>query len=92
MYLASLVFRRDPTTTAADAGEVEAGLAALLASPPPEHHRVRHHGDAFTVVCFVSAASEGEAHLLIDELRRRASATVAEYAGWSLDESPAPAG
>ena len=90
MYLASLVVRRDPTPVAVDAGEVESGLAALLASPPPEHHRIRHHGDAFTVVCFVSAASEGEAQLLICELRERVSATVAGYPGWSLDESPEP--
>ncbi len=90
MYLASLVVRRDPTTVAADAGEVEAGLAAVLASPPPEHHRIRHQRDALTLVCFVSAGSEREAHLLIGQLRQRVSATVAGYAGWSLDESPEP--
>lgn len=85
MYLASLVVRREPTTGTADAGEVEATLGELFASPPPEHHRIRHHGDAFTVVCFVSAASEREAHLLIQQLRRRVSAALGEYAGWSLD-------
>jgi hypothetical protein len=85
VYLASLVVRGDPTTRAAEASEVEAALGELLASPPPEHHRIRHHGDAFTVVCFVSAASESEAHLLIDQLRRRVAVALAAHPGWSLD-------
>lgn len=90
MYLASLVVRRDPAVAAVDPREVEAALGELLATPPPEHHRIRHHGDAFTVVCFVSAASEREAQLLIDRLRRRVSAALSDVAGWSLDPLAPP--
>lgn len=91
MFLTSLVVRRDPVhPAAADPGEVEGLLATELATPPPDHHRLRRLDQMITAVCFISAADEPDAQSQIERLRGRVAAALARCPGWTLDEESAP--